>query len=191
MKTCVPLISVLSLTCLLFLKCAKTVPQEKLRTRLLITLRDDEGKSVAGTVVRLYKNAADTGITRIADSTGVLLYPDLDTVLYHWLAVKGCKNNRGSQTTLNRPLLDGIILYGYSVLSNTGILKVKNNSTETYKLSDSTFFNVTLPADTTCYLYPKIGTHKIHAEKLSAPGIGKDSLIQIKCNDSTLISLPF
>ena len=190
MKTHVSLLIIILLTSLLFLTCAKTPPKEKLKTRLMITLADDSGNSVAGTKVILYKNTVDTGIVRIADSTGKLYYPDLDTTLYYWLAEKGCKNNRASQTTLNRPLIDGIILYGYSVLSATATLKVKNNSGESYKLSDSTF-SVTLPADTTWFGYPKIGVHKIHAEKLSAPGTGKDSLIQIKCGDTTVINLPF
>ncbi len=190
MKTYVPLLILVLLASLFFLRCAKNPPQEKLKTRLMITLRDDEGKSVAGTVVRLYKNAADTGIIRIADSTGKLYYPNLEPTLYYWTAEKGCKNNRASQTTLNRPLIDGIILYGYSVLSANGTLKVKNNSAEPYKLSDSTF-SVTLPADTTWFGYPKIGVHKIHAEKISTPGIGKDTLIQIKCGDTTFITLPF
>jgi hypothetical protein len=181
MKTYVPVLIILLLTSLLFLRCAKTPPKEKLKTRLMITLGD---------VVRLYKNSADTGIVRIADSTGKLYYPDLDTTLYYWTAQKGCKNNRASQTTLNRPLIDGIILYGYSVLSANGTLIVKNNLAEPYKLSDSTF-SVTLPADTTWVGYPKIGVHKMHAEKVSAPGIGMDSLIQIKCGDTTFINLPF
>ena len=178
------------LACLLFLQCAKTPPQQHLKTRLMITLGDDSGKSVAGTVVRLYKNAADTGIVRIADSTGKLYYPDLDTVLYYWTAQKGCKNNRASQTTLGRPLIDGVILYGYSVLSATAILKVTNKSTEPYKLSDSTF-SVTLAADTTWFGYPKIGPHKLHAEKVSMPGIGKDTIVQITCGDTTVLNLPF
>jgi hypothetical protein len=190
MKTYVPVLIILLLTSLLFLRCAKTPPKEKLKTRLMITLGDDEGKSVAGTVVRLYKNSADTGIVRIADSTGKLYYPDLDTTLYYWTAQKGCKNNRASQTTLNRPLIDGIILYGYSVLSANGTLIVKNNLAEPYKLSDSAF-SITLPADTTWVGYPKIGVHKIHAEKVSTPGIGMDSLIQIKCGDTAFINLPF
>jgi hypothetical protein len=190
MKTYVPVLIMVLLTSLLFLKCAKTPRQEKLKTRLMITLGDDEGKSVAGTVVRLYKDVADTGIMRTADSTGKLYYPDLEPTLYYWSAQKGCKNNRASQTTLNRPLLDGIILYGYSVLSANGTLKVKNNSAESYKLSDSTF-SVTLPADTTWFGYPKIGVHKIHAEKINTPGTGKDTLVQIKCGDTTVINLPF
>jgi hypothetical protein len=190
MKTYAPVLIIALLTSLFFLRCAKTPPPEKLKTRLMIRLGDDEGKSVAGTVVRLYKNAMDTGIVRIADSTGKLYYPDLEPTLYYWFAEKGCKNNRRSQTTLNRPLIDGIILYGYSVLSANGTLKVTNNAAEPYKLSDSTF-SITLPADTTWFGYPKIGVHKLHAEKVSTPGIGKDSLVQIKCGDTTVINLPF
>ncbi len=189
MKTTVFILILLLLACVLFFSCAKILPQENLKTRLLITLKDDKGLSVAGTVVRLYKNAADTGIVRIADSSGILYYPNLEVALYYWLAEKGCKNNRASETTLNRPLIEGVILYGYAVLSETGTLKIKNNATETYKLYDSTF-TVKLPADTTYFVYPKVGLHRIRAEKVSTPGVGKDSIIQIKCSDTTYINLP-
>ena len=191
MKTTAPVFVLLLLqTCLLFFSCAKIQPPEKLKTRLMITLKDDKGLSVAGTVVRLYKNAADTGIVRIADSSGILYYPNLDVAVYNWLAEKGCKNNRASQTTLNRPLVEGFILYGYAVLSETGTLKITNSAAETYKLFDSTF-SVKLPADTIYFTYPKVGRHRIRVEKLSTPGIGKDSIIQIKCSDTTVIKLPF
>ena len=192
MKIAVPILVLLllMLPCVLFFNCAKIPPPEKLKTRLLITLKDDKGLSVVGTVVRLFKNAADTGIVRIADSSGVLYYPDLEVALYYWLAEKGCKNNRASQTTLNRPLVEGFILYGYAVLSETGTLKITNNSAEAYKLFDSTF-TVKLPADTIYFTYPKVGRHKIRVEKISTPGVGKDSIIQIKCSDTVYIKVPF
>ena len=192
MKITVPILVLLLLVlpCLLFFNCAKIPPPEKLQTRLMITLKDDKGLSVAGTVVRLYKNAADTGIVRVADSSGILYYPDLDVAVYSWLAEKGCKNNRASQTTLNRPLVEGFILYGYAVLSETGTLKITNNSAEAYKLFDSTF-TVKLPADTIYFTYPKVGRHKIRVEKISTPGVGKDSIIQIKCSDTVYIKVPF
>lgn len=189
MKKTAPILSLI-LPCLLFLNCTKISLQENLKTRLLITLKDDKGLSVAGTKVRLYKNAADTGIIRIADSSGILYYPDLEAALYYWLAEKGCKNNRASETTLNRPLINGVILYGYAVLSETAFLKIKNNAAEPYKLYDSTF-SLNLPADTTFFYYPNVGFHKIRAEKVSTPGIGKDSIILIKCGDTTYINLPF
>ena len=191
MKIAVPILVLLLLRpCLLFFNCATIQPPEKLKTRLLITLKDDKGLNVAGTVVRLYKNAADTGIVRVADSSGILYYPDLEVALYYWLAEKGCKNNRASQTTLNRPLVEGFILYGYAVLSETGTLKMTNTAGEEYKLFDSTF-TAKLPADTTYFIYPKVGVHKIRAEKVSTPGVGKDSIIAIKCSDTTYIKIPF
>jgi len=195
MKTYVTLLVILLSACFLFLKCSKTPPVEKRKTRLMITIRDDEGKSVDSTIVRLYKNATDTGITRMCDSTGVLLYPDLDTVVYYWTAVKDCKNNRASQTTLNRPLQEGLILYGYSVLSANGTLKVHNSSTLQYKILDSTFtitvpvFSATLPADTTWFGYPKVGNHRIYA--IDTAGNKKDTLITFRCGDTAVLNLPF
>ena len=190
MKTTASVLLLLILHCVLFFNCTKTLPQENLKTRLLITLKDDKGLSVAGTVVKLYKNAADTGIVRIADSSGILYYPNLDVAVYYWLAQKGCKNNRASQTTLNRALIEGAILYGYAVLSETGTLIIKNNAAEAFNVYDSTF-SVKLPADTTYFVYPKVGFHRIRAEKVGSPGIGKDSVIQIKCGDTAYINLPY
>ena len=119
-----------------------------------------------------------------------MYYPDLEVALYYWIAEKGCKNNRASETTLNRPLINGVILYGYAVLSETAFLKIKNNAAEPYILYDSTF-SLNLPSDTTFFFYPKVGIHKIRAEKVSTPGFGKDSIIQINCGDTTYLNLPF
>ena len=81
-------------------------------------------------------------------------------------------------------------MYGYSILSETGTLKITINATEPYKLFDSTF-NIKLPKDTSYFIYPKVGFHRIRAEKVSTPGIGKDSIILIKCADTAFIKLPF
>ena len=177
------------LICLFLINCSKT-QEIILQPRLFITLKDDTGKSVAGATVRLYKNAQDTGITQISDSTGFVIFDSLEAKLYYWLAQKGCKTNRNSQTTLNRPLVPTAILYGYSVLSETGTLEITNTSTEPYKVSD-TLFKITLSKDTPYIAYPKVGSYLIHHEKVSAPGIGKDTLIQIRCGDTTRLRLPY
>lgn len=173
----------------LFIKCSKVPPPEVLKTRLLIKLRDLEGKSVTGTIVRLYKNSADSGITKVADSTGVLYYPDLEVATYYWIARNGCKNNLASQTTLNRPLIEGHILYGNSVLSATSAFKIINKSPDSLKISDSTF-SLKLRGDTTYWVYHKIGSYKLHYETVKAPLITKDTMVAIKCNDTTVLNLP-
>ena len=140
--------------------------------------------------MRLYKSANDSGITQISDTTGIVLFSDLDAALYYWLAEKGCKTNRNSQTTLNTELIPGVVLYGYSVLSETGILKITNSSPEPYNVSDS-LFNITLSRDTPYIAYPVIGSYLIHSEKVSTPGAGKDTLIQITCGDTSFLNLPY
>ena len=159
--------------------------------RLLITLKDTSGNAVAGALVRLYKNAADTGITKISDSTGVVFFSDLDPAIYYWLATKGCKTNRNSQTTLNRVLITNAVLYGYSVMRETGTLIITNSSTEPYKVNTDSVFTANVYIDTPYISYPKIGSYLIHSEKLSTPGIGKDTLIQINCDNTALIKLPY
>jgi len=194
MKNYYPLLIVLILTCLSFVMCSKN--EEIIKTGLFITLKDEAGNPVQGATVRVYKNVADTGITQLSDSTGVVYFPDLEVALYYWLAEKGCKTNRNSQVTLNRPLILGAVLYGYSILSETGTLKITNNSTEPYKISDSLLntrvvYSDTLHKDSVYIAYPKVGSHIIHSEKLSTPGIGKDTLIQTACGVINTLTLPY
>lgn len=181
---------VLPLTCLLFIKCSKN-KEIISKPSLFITLKDESRNSISNATVRLYKNARDSGITQISDTSGIVIFRNLGVELYYWLAEKGCKTNRNSQNTLNRPLIPGAILYGYSVLSETGTLKITNISTEHYKVSDSLLFNITLSNDTPFIVYPKVGSYVIHSEKVSTPGIGKDTLIQVRCGDTSIINLPY
>ena len=85
----------------------------------------------------------------------------------------------------------GAVLYGNSIMTETGTLKITNTSSDRYKVSDSTSFNVTVSLDTPYIIYPKVGSYKIHNEKLSTPGIGKDTLIQVRCGDTTFLKLPY
>lgn len=158
---------------------------------LLITLRDTLGNSVSGATVRIYKNATDTGISKISDSTGVVFFTDLEPAIYYWLATKGCKTNLNSQTTLNRKLITNVVLYGYSVMMETGTLMITNSSADPYKVTTDSVFTANVYIDTSYISYPKIGSYFIHSEKLSTPGIGKDTLIQINCGDTALIKLPY
>jgi len=84
----------------LFLVTCSKKQESDIKPRLLITLKDTSGNAVAGASVRLYKNTTDTGITKISDSTGVVIFTDLEPTVYYWLATKGCKTNHNSQTTL-------------------------------------------------------------------------------------------
>lgn len=188
------LLVLLSISSLLIMCSKPAIIPDLIQPRLFITLKDDSGRSVTGATVRLYKNAGDTGITQLSDSTGVVIFSGLDTVLYYWLAEKGCQTNRVSQTSLNYSLVPNAILYGYSVLTETGTLKIINNSPEPYKVSDSLFnplFDSTIRKDTPYIAYRRVASYLIHSEKLSTPGIGKDTLIKIKCGDTSVLNLPF
>ncbi|MEO7265251.1 MAG: hypothetical protein ABIW38_10080 [Ferruginibacter sp.] len=181
-------IIVFPIVSLLLITCGKAIEQTD-NTQLLITLKDSAGNRIQGATVRLYKNAADAGISKISDSTGITLFSNLETVQYFWLAEKGCRNNRADKITNGRPLIRGAVLYGYSILSATGALKITNTSGVSYKVSD-TLFNIILN-DTPYLTYHKVGSYLIHSEKLSTPGIGKDTLMQIRCGDTSFIRLPY
>ena len=181
---------ILSMTVLLFITCAKTQPEPVLKTRLLITLRDDEGKSVDSAVVKLYKKGTTIPVIKTVDSTGIAYFPDLETATYYWTAEKGCKNNLASQQTLNKPLIEGVILYGYSILSSRAVLQIENTSADKYQLSDSTI-NVSLAGDTTMYVYPKIGNRTFHFVPSDTLKKTKDTMVNIICGDTAFLKLPF
>lgn len=180
---------VLSLSCLVGIKCSKS-HEITTKPSLFITLKDEAGKKVSGATVRLYKNEQDSGITQISDTTGFVFFQNLEAEQYYWLAQKGCKTNRNSQNTTNRALIPDVVLYGYSVLSETGILKIINTDAEPYKVSDS-LFKITISRDTPYILYPIVGLYVIHSEKVNTPGTGKDTLITIQCGDTSRIILPY
>ncbi|MEP7231902.1 MAG: hypothetical protein ABI691_16690 [Ginsengibacter sp.] len=179
----------LVLVCLLMVSCSqKPVIFEK--PKLFITLKDALGNSVDSATVRLYKNAQDSGITQMSDTGGIVIFRNLDPALYYWFAQKGCATNRISQTTLNKPLIENAVLYGYSIMYQTSTLKITNTSAELYKVTDA-FFNIKLPGDTTYIVYPIAGSRLIHSEKVSTPGMGKDTLIKAQCGDTSILMIPY
>jgi len=174
--------------CFLFIKCSKT--EQITNTKLLITLKDTAGNYISNATVRLFKNMTDSGITQLSDSNGIVLFSNLDAGVYYWYAEKGCKTNRRyGQITTPTPLILGTVSYGYSTLTETGTLMISNISTEPYLVSDS-LFSVTLN-DTPYISYPEVGSYIIHSEKISTPGMGKDTVIQIACGDTTILTLPY
>jgi hypothetical protein len=189
MKTLFPALTILFFCALLFITCTKVLPEAERKTRLIITLLDDEGKSVDSAVVKLYKEGIDTPMVKIADRTGLVIYPDLEVALYRWTAQKGCKNNLASQSSLNRPLLQGLALYGSSILSARSVLKITNTASYAYKITDSTI-NVSIKADTAIFVYPKIGSRTLHLVPSDTLKAASNKVIQINCGDTAYIKLP-
>jgi len=174
----------------LFYSCSKITEPEDKKPALFITLKDDSAKAVSGARVRLYKNNIDSSLVKISDSTGVVIFTDLDVATYNWIAEKGCLTNRISQTTLNRDLIPNVVLYGYSVMSPTGAIKIINNAAEDYKVSDS-LITITLKKDSSFMAFRRVHAYLIHSEKLSTPGTGKDTLINVLCGDTSVLRLPY
>jgi hypothetical protein len=182
--------SILIFCALVFFTCSKVTTVPSLKTRLVITLADDEGKSVDSTVVKLYKKGIDTPMVKIADSTGLIYYSDLEVAIYYWTAQKGCKNILASQSSLNGPLPEGLASYQYCVLSSRAVLKITNTAPFDYKLTDSTI-SITFKADTILYAYPKIGLRTLHFVPSDTLIKARDTVMQIKCGDTAFIKLPF
>jgi hypothetical protein len=189
MKNFAFLLLVVMLVALFLTKCAKPATDQINKPALYITVKNDTGKSVTGATVRLYQQIGDTGITMVSDTNGLVVFSGLEAVRYYWYAEKGCKTNLVSQTTINYALIPGRVFYGYSVLTETGALKIINNSVERYKVSDSTF-NITISKDSPYLGYRRVKSYLVHSEKISSPGVGRDTLINIKCGDTAIIILP-
>lgn len=107
-------------------------------TVLEIRLVDEQGVSVQGATVRLYKNLSDmegqtsqVGTPQTSDASGIVTYSDLDPIAYYWLAVKECKSNANgvnSSKTLEKNITNSVT----STLHNTGTLKLINASEKQY-----------------------------------------------------------
>lgn len=190
MKTHLSYLIIFLINICLFCGCAKVTDPAEQKPVLFITLRDDSAKAVSGATVRLYKTNIDSSLVKISDSTGVVIFNDLDIARYNWIAEKGCLTNRISQTTLNRDMIPDVIMYGYSVMAKTGALKIINNGSEDYKIKDS-LITITLKKDSTYFAYRRVHAYKINSEKISTPGTGKDTIINIQCGDTTILRLPY
>jgi hypothetical protein len=190
MRNCLFSLLVLLFANSLFVSCSNPIEEDVRKPTLLIKTRDDSGKIISGAIVRLYKDSTDPGITKLSDSTGLVIFSELDIALYYWLAQKGCKTNRISQMSLNRKLVPGAAHYGYSVLTETGALKIINSSPDAYKVSDS-LFNIIAKKDSPYLEHRRVHSYLLHIEKASTPGIGKDTLVKIRCGDTSIINLPY
>lgn len=189
MKKIIAAISILFFSYLLFMSCKKN-EQLVLKPRFYITLKNDSAKPVSGATVRLYKDALDPGIILTSDSSGSVLFENLEPLIYYWYAQKGCSTNMTSQYTLNRVLIEDVVLYGNSVMRETGVLKITNTTNQTYTISDS-FYSASVHIDTPYIAQRKIGSYRIRSENVNNPGVFKDTILQVNCADTTRLVLPY
>ncbi|MFT3680041.1 MAG: hypothetical protein QM791_07190 [Ferruginibacter sp.] len=187
MKKYLPLLIILLSASIVFTKCTKTV-EPTVKPRLFISVKDEKGTGIEGVPVRIYKDSADPGSTKLSDTSGNVIFYNLDPVIYYWWAQKDCKTNRISQTTLNRALIPNTVMYGYSVLTETAALKISNNSTGAYKISDSVF-STTIKADTSFIVYHKTGNYKIRTEITGDTTTRKDTTIRFTCGDTSYLNI--
>src|ERR1700712_1202809 len=115
---------ILLLLSITLVRCAKR--KEFPVTSLLITLRDTAKipQPVSGAIVRIFKDSTDPGITQVSDGSGVVLFNNVDIALYHWTADKGCANSKYDQFKDSIQTIAGAVVYGYSIVSETGVLKI-------------------------------------------------------------------
>ena len=178
----------ISLVAITFYSCSKSGSTEN--TRFEIYLEDEAGNNFSGATVHLYKNNSDPGVTQISDNYGMAYFSNLDaSIIYLYYAEKGCKTNRSGLVAQPLHLAPNGLIHIASTMSETGTLKINNNSTESYYVS---FPQDSIPVvgNSTYNYYPKVGQYTFHIDKINNPGIGKDTLIQIACGVINIINIP-
>lgn len=124
-----------------FSSCKKEEKVKPAPTRLQITVRDELGNAVSGSVVKLYATETDwenetnqVGSTQVSDASGVVTFSDLSAIKYYWFAEKNCQNNANGGVTTTAPLASNITTTVNAVLSSTGTLTFQNTSTNPYRV---------------------------------------------------------
>jgi len=116
-----------------FSACKKDEEVKPAPTSLQITVRDEIGNIISGSVVKLYASQTDwenetnqVGSTQVSDASGVVTFSDLSAIKYYWLAEKDCKNNVNGGATTTTPLASNVTTTVNAVLSSTGSLSFEN-----------------------------------------------------------------
>ena len=187
------LLFILMLAGIFFTGCSKNTIEQTATVQITVQ-KYIGGPVVPGATVKLYKYEVIPNnqvlATQIAGSNGIATFSNLSPIQYAWYAEKGCL--KGGIFTWLGTLNVNVLNKGAVFVSETGALKLINNSSEAYLVNG---FQVTnsfnLPNNST-HLYDTIGVgqYTIHGEPVSTPGIGRDTLINITCGDTVTVSYP-
>ena len=121
---------------LTFTSCKKeSTPPPPPSTSLKITVKDGRGLTTASAIVKLYLSQQDllndvnqVGGSKVTDMNGVVTFTDLSPVKYYWKIESGCQNNLNGVVSSPSPLTSGVINTVIVELSETGTLRMVNNS---------------------------------------------------------------
>lgn len=144
-------------------------------TRLQLTVRDELGNAVTGSVVKLYASETDwenetnqIGTAQVSDASGIVTFSDLSANKYYWLAEKDCKNNVNGSNTTATVLTSNITNTVNTVLSGTGTLSFSNTSTNPYRVFVNNVEVFTMNGQTTQDLdYAPTGSYSVRVLQVS------------------------
>ena len=158
-----------------FSSCTKEEEVKPAPTRLQITVRDELGNAVSGSIVKLYATETDwenesnqVGSTQVSDASGIVTFSDLSASKYYWFAEKDCKNNANGAVTTTTALTVNVTNTSNTVLSSTGTLSFNNTSTNPYRVFVNNVEVFTMNGQTTEQIdYVPAGSYSIRVLQVS------------------------
>jgi hypothetical protein len=165
-------------------------------TSLKIRVIDEEGNSISGVTVKLYKSLTDlenqnnqSGSTLTSDANGEVTFSSLETIKYYWLAENGCKNNFNGITTTDI-LGSNQIKIVTSTLIETGSLELINQSTSQYQVYINGSLIFTADGQYSYnYIYVPAGTYSISVLQVGGD-IRQTYTETISCGNKLSVTFP-
>lgn len=164
---------------LLFLAaCSKPATPPPADTQLRIALTDlTTAQPAIGATVYLYNTQtawyAQTGYiaTATADGIGTVTFTGLNSQVYYWYAVLGCRDNWFQLNGTNQPIVDGVTTNVSGGISGVGMLKLVNNSDYQFKVYvNGVIIFTNMPAHSQYSLKEGTGQYDVHIVQVSGGG---------------------
>jgi hypothetical protein len=186
--------SLIVLFVLVFTGCNKD--DTSLSTSLKIRVIDRQGNSISGVAVKLYSALEDlehdekqTGLTQTSDTTGEVMFDNLQELKYYWLAEKGCTNNINGIITTDILELNKTRTVT-STLIETGTLELINQSSNQYQVYVNGSLLLTADPLYSCtYQYVPAGSYSIITSQVGG-STNKTYNGNINCGSTFSVTYP-
>jgi hypothetical protein len=170
-------------------------------TQLELTVKSTSGGVHQNAVVRLYSSFEDwinktnqVSETQLTDSEGKVLFTNLKSEKYYWLAEKDCLNNVFGFSTSKNPIEEGKRSVVSTTIEETGTLEIINTSNDIYKVYiDNEVADNSLDGGKSRDFIAKAGTLTIRVVQQSSVvnnPIDKTYSASISCGKNTTVSFP-
>ncbi len=145
-------------------------------TELKITVLDVSTNVVAGAQVKLFATLSDwqngtnqVGSTLTSNSSGVVMFTNLQPSKYYWAISKSCQNNYNTTYTTTGSLTANTVNTVNSQVISTGTLVFTNTSSNPYKveLNGNVLYSSMTGGTSNIYSYAPTGNYTIKVTQLS------------------------